>query len=149
MERLLFHARPYSIASVGETHHVVGNQRSELCDRRNVHHQSDIAPDPLPADIELDVKKQDERVPRAGTFEDVTLVATDHRRQGHLEIFLQEIGDCRYPAVEDDVAGLRQRLVFQVDDILQRKLPPQPPRAPVPGCWLPGRSAARVRRTRR
>jgi hypothetical protein len=64
MGRLLFHPPHYSIASAGETDHVVGNQRSELCDRRNVHHQGDIAPDLLPADIELDVKKQDEGFPR-------------------------------------------------------------------------------------
>jgi len=35
MGRLLFHPPHYSIASAGETDHVVGNQRSELCDRRN------------------------------------------------------------------------------------------------------------------
>src|SRR3954469_15575428 len=41
MERLLFHPPRYSIASAGETDHVVGNQRSKLCDRRNVHHQGE------------------------------------------------------------------------------------------------------------
>ena len=60
MPRRLFHPPRYSIASASETDHVVGNQRSQLCDGRNVHHQGDVSLDLLPADVELDVKKQDE-----------------------------------------------------------------------------------------
>ena len=65
------------------------------------------------------MQKQNEA--RARALEHVAAVATDDNRQRHFERALQQIGEGRDPAVQDDIAGLRQGFVFQVDDVLQWK----------------------------
>ena len=90
----LFHAPRYSIASAGETQHEIGNQGSELCDRWNDHHQGDIAPG----------------FPGTGTFEDVTLIATDHRRQVAtqlLRMMLPVSADQRAASMSNGGRGLK------------------------------------------
>jgi len=55
----------------------------------------------------------------------VTLIASDHRRQRHLEALFQKIGDGPQPAVEYDVARFCQSLVFKIENIFGRNLAPK------------------------
>jgi hypothetical protein len=52
-------------------------------------------------------------------------VASDHYGQGHLQALFQQIGDRCHPAVEDNIAGFRERLVLEIENIRQRYLPPK------------------------
>jgi hypothetical protein len=44
-------------------------------------------------------------------------VAADDDRKRHFQRALEKVGDGRDPAVKDDIAGFRQCLVFQIDDV--------------------------------
>jgi hypothetical protein len=50
-------------------------------------------------------------------------VASDHGRERHFETLLQHVGDGRHPTVKDDIAGFRQRLVLQIENICKGYIP--------------------------
>jgi len=73
------------------------------------------------ADLEPDMKEKN-ALTSPGSVKDVMLIATDHRRQGHLKALFQQICDCPHPTIENDVAGFCQRLLFKIENVFRPKL---------------------------
>jgi light-regulated signal transduction histidine kinase (bacteriophytochrome) len=76
------------------------------------------------ADFESDSQEQHGISRGFSNREDIIAISANDHRQGHLQISLEQVGDRRHPTVQDDVAGFRQRFVFEIDDIFQRERPP-------------------------
>jgi hypothetical protein len=51
-------------------------------------------------------------------------IPTNDYRQGHRQISLEQVGDRRHPAVQNNVAGFCQCFVLKIDDLFQRNRRP-------------------------
>src|SRR5580698_6094118 len=93
----------------------------EGSDRWQIHEQRNETMNVAFLDIEIDVQEQDKLCSRTRLIDIKQLgsIASNDRRQRHSHGPVQDIRDRCQAAVQDDVAGFRQRFLLQVDDIFQ------------------------------
>jgi hypothetical protein len=93
---------------------------------RKIHDHCDVAADVALANLEVDVEKHHD-IAGLGwgrKAEEGRCVAAQHFRQRHLQAALKHVGDGSQTTVQKNIARLGQRLLFQFDDVFERKIAP-------------------------
>src|ERR1700733_1400955 len=96
----------------------------ERGDRRQIHQKRNETMNVAFLDIEIDIQEQDKLPSRTRLIDLKQLgsVASNDGRQRHSHGPVQNIRDRCQTAVQDDVAGLSQRFLLQIDDVFQGML---------------------------
>src|SRR3954471_8474332 len=94
--------------------------------RRQVHEQGDEALDVTLPDREIDVEEQNQAVvqPFRPTVEQRRAVSAHNGGKRHPHGATQGVGNRGQASVQNDIPGLRQGFLLEVDDVLERVLAP-------------------------
>jgi hypothetical protein len=96
----------------------IRNQGAQCVHGRQVHEERKIAADRCFSNCELYVEKQ--YIFSIGRLEYCRPVPSNELGYGHYKVVLQQIGQSRNPAVQDDVARLLDSFDFQFGNFVQR-----------------------------